>query len=77
FDVYYFFKSAKKFISDLISNYEIGGNMILNPEDPIEYEDYEKYNTFKNKNVIDVLSYSDKFVDAVLEYVNVPDIKQA
>lgn len=77
FDVYYFFKAAKKFVSDLISNYEIGGNMILNPEDPVEYEDYEKYTTFKNKNVVEVLSYSDKLIDAILEYVNVPDIKQA
>jgi hypothetical protein len=77
FDIYYFFKAAKKFVSDLISNFELGRNMILNPDDPIEYEDYEKYNTFKNKTVADVVSYSDKFIDAVLEYVNVPDIKQA
>ena len=77
FDVYYFFKAAKKFVSGLISNYEIGGNMILNPDDLIEYEDYEKYSTFKNKNVLDVLHYCDKFIDSILEYVNVPDIKQA
>jgi hypothetical protein len=49
----------------------------LNPDDPIEYEDYEKYTTFKNKNVVDVLMYSDKVIDAILEYVNIPDIKQA
>ncbi len=75
FEVYYFFKSAKKFISELLANYEIGGNMILNAEDIIEYAEYELYRIFENQKVSEVLTNIDKFIDDVLGFVNVPDIK--
>ena len=76
FEIYYFFKSLRKFISDLLSNLEIGGNMIMNPDDIIEYADYEEHRIFDNQSVIDVLSFADKFIEEVLEFINVPDIKQ-
>ncbi len=77
FDIYNFFKSVKDFIADLLSSYELGGNMIMNPDDIIEYADYEKYHTFENQTVLDVLLYTKKFVDEALNYINVPDLKQA
>ncbi len=75
FEVYYLFKSVKNFVSELIANYEIGGNMILNAEDIIEYAEYELHTTYEEQRVVDVLINIEKFVDDVLGFVNVPDIK--
>ncbi len=76
FEIYYFFKSSMEFVSNLIASYELGGNMILNPDDIIEYADYERYRIFEDQTIIDILVYAQKFIDEVLDYINVPDIKK-
>lgn len=76
FEAYYFFKSTKDFLSNLITNYELGGNMVLNPTIPIRYEDYEQNRLFENWTVIDSLIYMNNFIDEVLDLINIPDIKK-
>jgi hypothetical protein len=77
YDIHDFFKGVQKFLTNLISESDIGGSMILNPGDPIEYADYEKYATFQGTTVIDALKFMKKFVGEALEVIKVPEIKKA
>ena len=76
FEIHQFFKSVKKFISNLITNYESGGNMILNPDDLIQYAEYEEYSTYENWSVINALMNMQEFIDEALELINIPNLKQ-
>lgn len=75
FDLYEFFKSARNFISNLISDSDFGGTMILNPEEKVVYADYEKYRMFEGINALDAMKYMKKFISEALEVINVPEIK--
>lgn len=75
FEIYDFFKNAKTFISDLLSDSQLGGNMILNPDDKIEYADYEKHKTFDGFLILDTLEIMKKFANEALDFINVPEIK--
>ncbi len=77
YDTHDFFKGAQKFLTNLISESDFGGSMILNPEDPIVYADYEKYATFQGTTVINALKFMKKFVSEALEVIKVPEIKKA
>lgn len=76
FEIHQFFKSVKKFISNLVTNYESGGNMILNPDDIIHYAEYEEYSTYENWSVFNALTNMQEFVDEALELINIPNLKQ-
>lgn len=77
YDIHDFFKSVQKFLTNLISESEFGGSMILNPGDAIEYADYEKYATFQGTTVINALKFMKQFVTEALEVIRVPEIKKA
>lgn len=75
FEIYQFLKTVKKFISVLIENHEAGGNMILNPDDLIEYADYEEYPTYANWTVLNALKNMLEYIDESLNFINIPNIK--
>lgn len=75
FEIYQFLKTVKKFISVLIENHEAGGNMILNPDDLIEYADYEEYPTYANWTVLNALKNMLEYIDESLDFINIPNIK--
>ncbi|MBN2039576.1 MAG: hypothetical protein JW864_06020 [Spirochaetes bacterium] len=76
FEIHQFFKSVRQFISNLIANYESGGNMILNPDDMIQYAEYEEYSTYENWSVINALINMLEFINEALELINIPNLKQ-
>ncbi len=75
FEIHQFFESVKKFLSNLISNHEAGGNMVLNPDELITYADYEEYATYENWTVINALKNMLEFVEEALDLINIPNIK--
>jgi len=77
FELSEFFKMAKTLVSALISDAEFGGTMVLNPEDKIEYADYESSRMFEGKTVLEALKYMKEFLGEALQVINVPDIKKA
>lgn len=76
FELTDFFRSAKTFITNLISDAEFGGTMILNSQDPIKYADYDAYKMFEGRSVLDALRYTKKFISEALQVINVPEIKK-
>ncbi len=75
FEIHQFFKSAREFIANLISNHEADGNMILNPDEIIKYADYEEYPTYENWTVVNALKNMLEFIDEALDLINIPNIK--
>ena len=75
YDIYQFFKNLNFYISNIIANYEAGGNMIMNPTDKIIYEKYEDFHTFEGYTVIDALFQMEKYIKEVLDLLNVPEMK--
>ena len=75
FEIHQFFKSAKEFIVNLITNNEAEGNMILNPDTLITYADYEEYPTYENWTVINALKNMMEFLDEALDLINIPNIR--
>jgi hypothetical protein len=76
FDIHDFFKSVNKFLTNLISETEYGGAMILNPNETMVYADYEKYATFQGMTVLAALKYMKQFVGEALQVIRVPEIKK-
>ena len=74
FDIHSFYKSANEFISDLIQNSIEGGTMILNPDERVEYADFEQFKTFENWILLDALKETQDFINEALEAINVPEI---
>jgi hypothetical protein len=74
FALYEFLKKARKFVSNLVSDAEFGGTMILNPDEKVVYANYENYKTFENWEVIESLKYVKNFFDEALEVVKMPDV---
>ncbi len=77
YDIHDFFKGVSKFLTGLISESDFGGSMILNPDEPVVYADYEKYSTFQGATVINSLKYAKKFVSEALDVIKVPEIKKS
>ncbi|TAL39434.1 MAG: hypothetical protein EPN93_01340 [Spirochaetes bacterium] len=77
FELSEFFKAAKTLITSLISDAEFGGTMVLNPDDTIEYAQYEENHFFEGKTVLEALKYMKDFLGEALQVINVPDIKKA
>ncbi|MDY6935166.1 MAG: hypothetical protein SVZ03_13210 [Spirochaetota bacterium] len=75
FEIYDFFKISKHFISNLISNIENGGNMVLNPDDILEYAEYEKFKSYEGWNILNTLKSIKQFLCEALQVINVPEIK--
>jgi hypothetical protein len=77
FELNEFFKAAKALLTSLISDAEFGGTMVLNPEDKIEYAQYEEIHFFEGKTVLEALKYMKDFLGEALQVINVPEIKKA
>jgi hypothetical protein len=77
FELDEFFKATKTLVSSLISDAEFGGTMVLNPEDKIQYADYESSRMFEGKSVLEALKYMREFLGEALQVINIPDIKKA
>ncbi|MCX7678741.1 MAG: hypothetical protein N2316_05930 [Spirochaetes bacterium] len=77
FDIHDFFKSVSKFLTNVISETEYGGSMILNPQELMVYAEYEKYATFQGKTVLFALKYMKQFVSEALQVIKVPEIKKS
>jgi hypothetical protein len=75
FEIHQFFSSVKHFILNLIANLEVGGNMILNPDELIKYADYEEYSTYENWTVINALKNMLEFLTEALDLINIPNIR--
>jgi len=72
--LYDFFKKARQFVSNLVSDAEFGGTMILNPDEQVVYAGYEENKTFENWEVVESLKYMKNFFDDVLQVIKVPDV---
>lgn len=76
YDISEFFKNARDFITAIVSESEFGGSIITNPDELVEYADYEKYKTFDGWKVVDALKYMKNFLNDALRVIKVPDIKK-
>jgi hypothetical protein len=75
-ELFEFLKKAKEFSVNLVSDAEFGGTMILNPNDLIEYADYETNKMFDGAKVIDAHRYMKNFLEETLKVIKIPDIKK-
>ncbi len=69
-----FLKKARDFVVNLVSDAEFGGTMILNPDDPIAYAEYETYRMFENVKVIDALRFMKNFLEETQKVIRMPDL---
>ncbi len=72
-----FLKKSREFVSNLVSDAEFGGSMVLNPAEVVTYAEYEKYKVFQNWTILDALKYLKKFIVEFLGVLNVPDLKKS
>jgi len=75
FEIHEFFSGAENFVSNIISNSEFGGTMILNHDEEIKSEEYENDTLFEGWKVLDSLKYMKKFLNESLSYINFPELK--
>lgn len=76
FDLHEFFKEARGFVAELLSDAEFGGTMILNHEEIVSYAEYESHHTFAGYSVVEALKRLRLFLDEALEVINLPEIKK-
>ncbi len=76
FDLHEFFKEARSFVAEILSDAEFGGTMVLNHEEIVAYAEYERYHTYAGYSVMEALKQLRGFLDEALEVINLPEIKK-
>ena len=65
--------NIKEFIEKILSDYESGGHIIMNPDDEIAYSDIEEKKILNNWKIIDALRYIREFSEEFLGAINLPE----
>lgn len=71
-----FITSLKKFVIFLLDEYRDGGNIVLNPEHVIKFDDLYGSKRLNGMRLMDALEEMRRFLDEFEQYLNIPELKQ-
>ena len=64
------------FIGYLLEDYRNGGNIILNPDDSLNYDSLHGEKSMEGMNIVAVIEKLHAFLGEFREYLNIPDMKK-
>ena len=75
-EAYDVFKKFKEFVDGILTELESGNNVILNLDDPINFNPrFEKATLLENNSIEEALRTFDRFLDEALDNIDIPNLK--
>ncbi len=69
-----FFKDLRDFLKTIIDEYKSGGNIILNPDDRIDLNEFKKNGVLNGYTVLKAVEEIYKFSDEIIRFLSIPSV---
>ncbi len=69
-----FFKDLRNFLRYILNEYKGGGNVIMNPDNRIDLNEFEEYRALNGYRVVEALEEIKEFTEEIIRFLSIPTV---